>query len=127
MQNNQMRIRGMMRWVLLPAVLLTGVALLLGQGKDEKQDPNLRNVEGFVTDANDQPVPRAIVQLKDLRTLQIRSFVAQGAGDYRFTGLRRDTDYELSASYGDLKSDAKRLTVFDNRATARVNLKLEKP
>lgn len=88
-------------------------------------ESNQRSVEGVVVDANGTPIVRAVVQLKDTRTLQIRSFVSQDDGRYRFSGLRRDTDYELKATYQGKTSDTKRLTVFDNRPVANVVLRFE--
>jgi hypothetical protein len=94
--------------------------------QDKKDDPNLRAVEGTVVDAQQSPVPRAIVQLKDVKTLQIRSFTAQADGMYHFAGLRTDTDYELKAALGDQSSATKRLSAFDSRKSARIILQLEK-
>jgi hypothetical protein len=67
-----------------------------------------------------------VVQLTDLRTLQIRSFITQEKGEYRFSGLRADTDYEIRADFMGLSSPTKRLTVFDNRKIATIDLKLAK-
>lgn len=119
-------------WI-VPALLIGAAVAAHGQvvfggnkNKQEKQDPTIRNLEGTVTGPDDQPVPKAIVQLKDMKSLQVRSFVASATGEYRFTGLKRDIDYEVKAVLDALESETKRLTVFDNRANARINLKLEK-
>ena len=115
----------MQRRVLLTATLAVLTAVTLAaQGK--KEDPNQRSVEGAVLGPDQQPTPRAIVQLKDTKTLQVRSFVTQENGQYHFAGLRTDTDYELQAASGDLKSSTKRLSSFDSRKVANVVLQLEK-
>ena len=109
------------------AVVFAGVGVIFAQsGKNKNEDANQRTIEGIVTDENRNPVPRAIVQLKDLRTLQVRSFVSQPQGDYRFAGLRMDTDYELKATLGDQSSASKRVSQFESRKTVTVNLQLEK-
>jgi hypothetical protein len=114
----------------IPA-LLSGILLLVlagaaaAQKGKAKTDPNVRGVEGVVVDPKGAPVKGAVVQLKDARTLAVRSFFTQENGEYRFSGLSRDTDYELRATYQDLASDTKRLTIFDTRATARINLELQ--
>ena len=115
---------------------LVGIAALHAQynpkgvistGKKEKQeDANLRSIEGVVSDADRNLIPKAIVQLKDMKTLQIRSFVTSAEGAYHFASLRTDTDYELSASLGELKSPTKRVSSFETRKTVTVNLQLEK-
>jgi len=113
-------------------ILTTGLALVTvgtvaaQQPKKEKEDPNVRSVEGLVVDSDQKPVPQAVIQLKDLRTLDIRSFRAQPDGSYHFSGLRNDTDYEVKAIYMDQSSDSKRLTVFDSRKVARIVLTLKK-
>ena len=42
----------------------------------------------MVTDAANQPVAGAVVQLKNTKTLQIRSFITQDDGNYHFAGLQ---------------------------------------
>ena len=119
--------RTALRGLLLFGIVLAGVGMLSAQrNQDKKEDANQRSVEGVVTDGARNLVPRAIVQLKDMRTLQIRSFVTQPEGTYHFAGLRTDTDYELKATLGDQTSETKRVSSFDSRKTAIVNLELEK-
>src|SRR3954471_19496602 len=93
---------------------------------DKQEDANLRSIEGVVSDADRNLVPKAIVQLKDMRTLQVRSFVTSAEGAYHFAGLRMDTDYELKASLGDQATSTKRVSNFETRKTVTVNLQMEK-
>lgn len=118
--------RSIHKLMLAAAALVLACAWMLpAQRNQEDPDPNTRGVEGVVFDADENAVPRAVVQLKDMRTLQIRSFITQGGGDYRFSGLSKDIDYELRATYQGKNSDTKRLSVFDNRPIANINLQLE--
>ena len=78
-----------------------------------------------MTAADDKLVSGAVVQLKDMRTLQVRSFITLDDGQYHFSGLRADIDYELTARSGDMTA-SKKLSLFDNRKTAVMNFKLEK-
>jgi hypothetical protein len=96
------------------------------QPPKDKDDANQRIVEGVVSTAGDAPVEGAIVQLKDTRTLTIRSFRTQADGKYRFAALRTDTDYELKAILGENSSDTKRVSSFDNRKAVTINLALAK-
>ncbi len=113
--------------VALVAVLAMACAQFLpAQRNNDKDDPNIRSLQGQVVDPNGKPVAGGVVQLKDTRTLQIRSFITQADGEYRFSGLRTDTDYEVKAESNGLSSDSKRLSTFDSRKIARVNLKLNK-
>jgi protocatechuate 3,4-dioxygenase beta subunit len=106
------------------ALVLCGLALL-AQSKNE--DNNTRSVQGIVSDAAGKPVVAAVVQLKDTKTLGIRSFITQEDGAYHFAGLSTNTEYELKAD--DQKTGAtsgnKTLSVFDSRKTAIINLKLK--
>jgi hypothetical protein len=88
--------------------------------------PTERSVSGIVTDENDKPVPGAVVQLKNTKTLQIRSFIAREMGDYYFHGLATDVDYELKAEANGQASATKVLSLFDTHPEARMNLQLKK-
>ena len=114
------------RTALVALLALACAQLLPAQSKKDKDDPNVRSLQGQVVDPEDKPVAGAVVQLKDARTLQVRSFITQANGDYRFSGLRADTDYEIKAESNGLTSDNKRLSNFDSRKIATVNLKLNK-
>ena len=72
------------------------------------------------------PVPGAIVQIKDSKTLQVRSYIAQQDGKYHFWGLSRDVNYELRAMAGGLTSKNKTVSIFNSRSTVKLNLKLTK-
>lgn len=107
-------------------VLLMALACsLLAQEKKLNEDPNTRSVDGIVTDAANKPVQGAVVQLKDSKTLQIRSFYTTQEGGYHFSGLSTNVDYELRAEHNGSSSGTKTLSNFDNRKTATVNLKLK--
>jgi len=118
--------------IVLPA--LTAIALsplaLFAQNKPTKEEKRLeasqRSAQGIVTDADDKPIDGAVVQLKDMKTLQIRSYITKPDGSYHFHGLSRNTDYELRAESKNLYSATKPLSVYDNRKVAIINLKVDK-
>lgn len=83
-----------------------------------------RSVEGVVLNRNGAPVAGAIVLLKDMKTLQVRSFIAQQDGKYRFYGLSTDVDYQVRAQHQGETSKTKTITVFDSRKIVNLNLKL---
>lgn len=95
------------------------------QGKKQREDPNTRSVHGFVEDAEGRPVEGAVVQLKNKKTLQVRSFITQKEGAYYFHGLSTDVDYELRAEHQGRSSATRNLSIFDSRRKAIINLKLE--
>lgn len=95
----------------------------LGQKKDKA--PEEKSVSGVVTDASGNPVAGAVVQLKNTKTLQVRSFIAKEMGEYYFQGLATDVDYELKADFNGKSSATKQLSSFDSHAEARINLQLK--
>jgi hypothetical protein len=109
-------------WLL---VALLG-ATLAGQDKRPNEDANTRSVQGIVTDAAGNPVAGAVVQLKDTKSLSIRSFRTEADGSYHFAGLSTNVDYELKADHDGATSGKKTLTVFNSQKTATVKLKLNK-
>lgn len=77
----------MLRRMLVAVLVLTLATLAFGQKKSK--EPQEKSVSGIVTDAGGNPVPGAIVQLKNMKTLQVRSFIAKDMGDYYFRGWRQ--------------------------------------
>jgi Carboxypeptidase regulatory-like domain len=114
-----------MHMKLAAAVCLIGMlftSALIGQN----DDTGTRSVQGIVTDASGKPVAGAVVQLKDTKSLQIRSYRTEADGTYHFAGLSTNVEYELEAKNGDATSGKKTLTVFNTQKVATVNLKLNK-
>jgi|GEM_PF-2069616 len=86
---------------------------------------SLRAVEGTVQDGSGSPVNGAIVQLKDTKTLQIRSFITRENGAFVFQGIKKSVEYELKAKFKDKESKPRVLTIFDDRQRATIDLKIE--
>src|SRR5450432_3833839 len=108
---------------LIAAVLSCG---LHGQDKRSSEDASTRSLEGTVTDASGNPVEKAVVQLKDTKSLQIRSFITAADGSYHFAGLSPNLEYELKAEYQGASSDRKTLSIFNSKKAPKINLKLKK-
>jgi hypothetical protein len=109
---------------------LTVVLLALGLaafafGQKKSKEPPEKSVSGIVTDAGGNAVPGAIVQLKNLKTLQVRSFIAKDMGEYYFQGLATDVDYELKADFNGKSSGTRTLSSFDSHPEAKINLQLK--
>ena len=92
----------------------------------KNEDATTRTVEGVVTSVANQPVGKAVVQLKNAKTLQIRSFITQDDGSYHFAGLGTDVEYQLKAEHEGATTSWKTLSVFNSKKTAVINLKLNK-
>jgi len=123
------RMRTFARVLTLAAVAVFVSAGVFAQNKtkqERREEANSRSVMGIVVGADDQPASGAVVQLKDMRTLQVRSFITQTDGQYHFSGLRADIDYQLTVKSGDATAAARTLSLFDNRKEAVMNFKLDK-
>jgi len=72
--------------------------------QDAKHESQLRSVHGLVTDKAETPIAAAVVFLKNTRTNAVRSYIADDTGNYRFSGLDPNTDYELHAEKDGSKS-----------------------
>ncbi len=109
---------------LLMLVVLVGTLPATAQKKGEAT--NHRSVQGVVTDAAESPADGAVVQMKDTKTLQIRSFITKDNGAFHFNGLNPDVDYELKAEFKGVNSSPKTLSSFDGRKIAVINLKVSR-
>jgi len=108
----------------LSLAMLLAVASAGFAQKDKNKDSSTRSVSGVVTGADDKPVVGAVVQLKDTKTKNVRSFYTQDKGEYYFHELSPDVDYELTATFQGAASKSRTLSVFDSRKDAVLNLKL---
>jgi hypothetical protein len=111
-------------WLCFTVLLLAGLAAAQ-DSKKEKESP-LRTVKGNVADKSDSPLPGAVVLLKNTRTNAVRSTFADADGNYRFSGLDPNADYEVRAELEGAKSAAKTVSSLDNRKEIVLNLKIDK-
>ena len=86
----------------------------------------LRTVRGTVLDKDENPLASAIVHLKNVRTLAVRTYISDSAGQYRFSGLDPNVDYELHAERDNLTSNTRTISSFDTRKEIIVPLKVDK-
>ena len=112
---------------LLPLTLALCVFASAAAAQDAKHEAQLRTVHGVVADkSSEDPVPSAVVFLRNTRTNAVRSYIANEEGDYRFSGLDPNVDYEIHAEKDGAKSATRTVSSFDNKKDIVVNLKIEK-
>ena len=91
---------------------------------EKKTKPTSKTLNGTVWDKSEKPIPGAVVYLKNMKTLAVKSFFAEKDGVYRFPQLALNTDYEVYAEFEGKKSDTKSISQFDDRFNPTINLKI---
>jgi len=84
-----------------------------------------RIVRGKVVTSDGKPLLGAVVQLKNLVTLSIRSYVTQRDGKFEFSQVDSDQAYEVRAHYGDHWGDTNTITRFDSSKVVDVTLTVD--
>lgn len=84
-----------------------------------------RTLTGAVLDKSGNPVPDAIVYLKNTKTLAIRTYISQKDGTYRFPELSLNVDYDVYAQKEGNKSSTKTVSQFDDREKPNINLQID--
>jgi hypothetical protein len=93
--------------------------------KQDEDDPNGRRVRGVVKEADGAPAGGAVVKIKNMKTLSVRSFITKDDGKYNFGNLRMDSEYRLQAEHQGRLSNTRTLSIFDDRKDLTVDLRLE--
>lgn len=83
-----------------------------------------RTLTGHVLNGQSEPLQKAIVYLKNTKTLAIKTYISEADGSYRFPGLAANVDYEVYAEHEGSRSDTKTLSGFDSRKQANITLKI---
>jgi hypothetical protein len=108
----------------LAIMLVVANGLVVAQ--ENKKEGQLRTVRGLVTDKADKPIQNAVVFLKNARTNVVISHFTGADGNYRFSGLDSNADYEIFAEYGGQKSNSRTVSSLESRKDITLNLKVEK-
>ncbi|SRR5258708_28319723 len=120
----------MRKTVAWAAIVLVGVSALLVPASQAMtawqrgSQNDSRTLIGHVMSSQDQPQQKAIVYLKNTKTLLIKTYITDSDGSYRFPALAVNVDYEIYAEHEGLRSDTKTLSSFDSRKLANITLKL---
>ena len=108
--------------ITLTLLLLASIA----PAQDTKHEAQLRTVHGVVMDKSEALVPSAVVFLKNTRSNAIRSYISDDQGNYRFSGLDPNTDYEVHAEKDGAQSQTRTISSFDSKKEIILNLKIDK-
>jgi len=111
---------------IIPVTLALCFLGAISVAQDAKREAQLRTVHCMVTDKSETPVPASVVFLKNTRTNAVRSYIADETGNYRFSGLDPNADYEVHAEKDGAKSPTRQVSSFDSRKDMILNLKIDK-
>jgi Carboxypeptidase regulatory-like domain len=117
-----MKLTRRMAMISFALLLLGGLAA----GQDSKKEPQLRTVRGVVSDKSENPIAGSVVFLKNVRTNTVSSRFADTDGNYRFSGLDPNADYEVHAEFEGAKSPSRTVNSLDNRKEMVINLKIDR-
>ena len=107
-------------------LLVTLAVSAFPQDKQDKKEAQLKTVHGTVMDGKENFQASAVVYLKNLKSQAIKTYIADEAGKYRFSGLDPNVDYEIYAEKEGAKSATHTVSSFDSRKDIGLNLKIEK-
>lgn len=90
-----------------------------------KEPDHTRNLTGKVYNRQDQPLAKAVVYLKNTKTLAVTTYITDPDGGYRFPGLAPNIDYEVYAEHNGARSDTKTMSAFDVRKQITITLRIK--
>ena len=113
--------------VLFLAILVAIPARAQEESKAQKKaEAQLKVLHGSVIDKSENPVPSSVIYLKNVKSQAVKTYIADESGNYRFSGLDPNVDYEIHAEHDGLTSSTRTVSSFDSRRDIEVTLKLSK-
>jgi hypothetical protein len=108
----------LMAWLLL---------LVVAGGASPAQNigQSVRVVQGVVRNQSEQPQANAVVYLQDQKSQEVRTYITEADGRYRFGQLSSEVDYQLWAEFKGHKSKTRSISSFDSKKQFLFDLKIE--
>jgi len=125
MNTNRLAVHAVKTKFAVVAVLVAGLMFaggLMPAGAQGKKEAPIKTVHGVVQDKSEDPLPAAVVFLKNLQNNVVKTSYADDAGEYRFSGLDPNIDYEIHAEFKGDVSPTKRLSSLDSRRDIALTL-----
>ena len=122
-----MKVLSLVRFSLFLALGIAVIVCAATSGSaqnNKKGDAELRTIHGSVVDGTDSPAPTSVVYLMNAKTQAVRTYIADDAGNYRFSGLDPNVDYQIHAEHNGSASSTHTISSFDTRKDISLTLKL---
>jgi hypothetical protein len=113
------------RKLALVALIAIAATMAFAQGNPGGKQSQLRTVRGTVIDKDENPVETAVVYLKNLHSNDIVTHLSASDGQFRFSGLDLNVDYEIHAEHEGMSSSSHSVSNFDTRKEFVLTLKLD--
>jgi carboxypeptidase family protein len=107
-------------------LILLGFAAGAALAQKKGREPELRTVHGTVVDKQETSIESAIVYLKNAHTQDVKTYISDNQGEYRFSGLDPNIDYEIHAEHEGLTSTTRSISSFDTRKDVSMTLKVDR-
>ena len=95
------------------------------QALAQSKSPLQRVVDGRVDDKSGAAIPGAVVYLKDIKSLSVKTFICAADGKFHFGQLSQDGDYELWAELNGKHSKTKHISSFSSQNNFNFSLTIE--
>jgi hypothetical protein len=111
--------------ILLASSVVAGSPAAVAMAMEQRgAQSESRTLTGHVYNAQNEPQQKAIVYLKNTKTMLIKTYITETDGGYRFAGIAPNIDFEVYAEHEGLRSDTKTVSGFDSRKEVSITLKL---
>ena len=112
----------MKKWTANSAFLVVMLAIIASQ----RDSGVLRTVRGTVVDSNGMAIASSVVYLYHQTSHAVRTYITDSSGQYRFSGLHPNADYEIHARHEDWISSVHKLFANDRKRDVVLDLKVDK-
>jgi hypothetical protein len=113
------------KWWIATMAGVAALAILTSVAAQDRKS-QLRTVHGIVISKEEVPLPGGIVYLKNLKSLTVRTYIADGEGRYRYSGLDPNVDYEIHAEHQGMASAKRTISTLNSSREIVINLKVDK-
>src|SRR5215469_5218030 len=102
-------------------------SLCLGEEQAAFKEPqdHTRTLMGRVFNRQEEALAKAVVYLKNTKTLVVKTYITDPDGSYHFPALSPNVDYEIYAEHNGARSDNKTLSSFDTRKVVNITLRVK--
>lgn len=76
-----------------------------------------RSLSGTITDAGHEPIRKAVVELRNVSTGEVVTYITDNGGHYNFRRLNGNVDYEVWVQFRGIRSPTHSISKFDSHMT----------